>query len=50
MKRCIIRVDDTLWHDYHLDLSAELSSLPGVQRSDIRAIRVAVLGFVIDDC
>ena len=46
----LIRVDDTLWHDYHLDVNAELSNLPGVTRSDIRAIRVAALGFVIADC
>lgn len=46
----LIRVDDTLWHDYHLDVSAELSNLPGVPRPDVRAIRVAALGFVIADC
>lgn len=46
----LIRVDDTLWHDYHLDISAELSNLPGVPGSDVRAIRLSALGYVIADC
>lgn len=46
----LIRVHDTLWHDYQLDVSAELANLPGVERTAIRSIRVAVLGFVVDDC
>jgi hypothetical protein len=47
----LIRVSDTLWHDYHIDVADELArNLPGVSAGDIVSIRIGVLGFVVADC
>ncbi|MEO0021241.1 MAG: hypothetical protein ABIK48_03605 [candidate division WOR-3 bacterium] len=43
----LIRVPDTVnWYDYHINISSELESLPGIQRSEIKSIKVTLLGFV----
>jgi hypothetical protein len=47
----LIRVNDTLWHDYRIDIASELAQhLPGVNAGDIRSIRIGILGYVVADC
>ncbi len=50
-KLYLIRVNDTLWHDYRIDVAVELAQhLLGVNVADIRSIRVGIVGYVVDDC
>lgn len=47
----LIRAPDSLnWYDYRFSLREELESLPGVRPELIKAIRVGLLGFVLDNC
>jgi hypothetical protein len=47
----LIRAPDSLnWHDYRLNVAAELDSLPGIVRSQVCAIRVGLLSYVLNNC
>ncbi len=43
--------DSLQWHDYRFNVAEEVSSnLPGVVPESVKAIRVYLLGFVLDNC
>lgn len=42
--------DSMNWHDYRFPLGEELESLPAVEPERVKAIRVGLLGFVLDNC
>ncbi|MBM3322969.1 hypothetical protein FJY69_05785 [candidate division WOR-3 bacterium] len=48
----LVRAPDSLrWHDYRFNVAEEVSShLPGVVPDSVRAVRVYLLGFVLDNC
>ncbi len=47
----LIRSPDSLhWHNYRFNLREELESLPGVNPELVKAIRVGLFGFVLDNC
>jgi hypothetical protein len=46
----ILAPDTTRWHNYSFNLAAELDNLPGVNRSQIRAVRVGLWAYVRNNC
>jgi hypothetical protein len=48
----LVRAPDSLhWHDYRFNLYEEvIANLPGVNPESVRAVRVYLLGFVLDNC
>ncbi|NPV13421.1 hypothetical protein HPY86_00595 [candidate division WOR-3 bacterium] len=47
----LIPAPDSLnWYDYRFLLRDELESLPGVQPELVKAVRIGLLGFVLDNC
>jgi len=43
----LIRVSDTInWHNYRIDILNDLESLPGIEPTEIKSIRVGLLSFV----
>lgn len=47
----LIRAPDSFhWHDYRFFLSDELESLPGIQPESVKALRIGLLSFVLDNC
>ena len=47
----LIRVSDSLnWYDYRFNVASELDNLPGVERDSIQAVRVSLLGYILQSC
>ncbi|MEO0079280.1 MAG: hypothetical protein ABIK44_01195 [candidate division WOR-3 bacterium] len=47
----LLRAPDSLsWHRYRISVRSELESLPGVEPESVKAIRVALLAFVLGNC
>ncbi|MGQ9678758.1 MAG: hypothetical protein ACUVUD_05700 [bacterium] len=42
--------DSMNWYDYRFSLREELESLPAVEPEMVKAVRVGLLGFVLDNC
>jgi len=47
----LIRAPDSLsWHRYRLSVRSELDSLPGIAPDSVKAIRIALLAYVLGNC
>lgn len=46
----ILAPDTNRWHNYSLNITDELSNLPGVERNDIQKIRIALWSYCNDNC
>ena len=42
--------DSTQWHNYHLNVAAELDNLPAVNRNNVRKVRIGLWSYNRNNC